>query len=69
MQLFQASRRSSPRFTGEPETIKLSIQDVRDQTASRHDSQALTEHTVPADPYQVWLKRREDAGRSSAIPV
>jgi hypothetical protein len=69
MQLFQVSRRSSPRLTGEPEIIKLSIQDARDQTASRRDSQILTERTVPADPYQIWLKRREDAGRSSAIPV
>lgn len=69
MQLFQASRRSSPRLPGGPEIIKLSIQDVRDQTASRHESQILAERTVPADPYQVWLKRREDAGRSSAIPV
>jgi hypothetical protein len=69
MQLFQASRRSSPRLTEEQGTIKLSIQDVRDQTASRHDSRMLIERTVPADPYQVWLQRREDAGRSSAIPV
>ena len=67
---FQVSRRSRPRRIEEPWTIKLSIQDARNQTASRHDPQTLTERAVPADPYQVWLERREgDRRLSSAIPV
>lgn len=69
MQPFRRSRQSSPRHVAEPWSAKLSIQDARSQTASRHDSQMLIERTVPADPYKVWLEQREGGRRSSAVPV
>jgi hypothetical protein len=40
-------------------SIELSTQDGLDQTASRHDEQALNARTVPADPYTAWLDQRE----------
>jgi hypothetical protein len=69
MQLFQVSGRSRSRRIEEPWVVKLSIQDARNQTGSRHDPQMLTERAVPADPYQAWLEQREGDRCSSAIPV
>jgi hypothetical protein len=69
MQSLQTPRKSSPRYIAEPWSIKLSIQDAREQTASRHDSQMLTERPVPIDPYKAWLEQREGDRRSSAVPV
>ena len=42
-----------------PQSIELTVQDRRGQTASRHDAQMLSGRAVPADPYTVWLKQRE----------
>jgi len=50
---------SSPDHTASPRNIELSVQAGPSRTASRHDAQVLVRRTVPADPYTVWLERRE----------
>jgi hypothetical protein len=50
---------ASTHHLARPQSIELSVQDVRDRTASRHAAQMLTSRTVPTDPYTAWLERRE----------
>jgi hypothetical protein len=59
---------SSTHYIAHPRSIALSV-DGLDRTASRHDAQMLTARTVPADPYTVWLERREaDRNREERLP-
>jgi hypothetical protein len=74
MQTFQAPRDStggvsSKGYIPEPWNVELSVRDAREQTASRHDEQALTARIVPADPYTAWLAQREPERCSAAVPV
>ena len=74
MQTLQAPRDSmqdvsSPGHIPEPWNVELSVRDAREQTASRHDEQALTARIVPADPYTAWLQQREPERCSAAVPV
>jgi hypothetical protein len=38
-----------------------------EEMASRHDSQMLVVRRVPADPYDVWLHKREADRRASMV--
>jgi hypothetical protein len=74
MQTLQAPRDSmrdvsSKGYIPEPWNVELSVRDAREQTASRHDEQALTPRIVPADPYAAWLAQREPQRSSAAVPV
>jgi hypothetical protein len=57
---------SSRHYIAEPWSVELSVRDAREQTGSRHDERMLAAHTVPADPYKVWLEQREADQRSKA---
>lgn len=52
-------RISSHHRNADPQSIELSAQDCRNQTATRHDAQMFGARTQPADPYKAWLQQRE----------
>jgi hypothetical protein len=64
MRLLQAPKHSHRRISPDhcmtfSQAIALSAQAGLDDTATRHEPQALTMRTVPADPYTAWLEQRE----------
>ena len=67
MRLLQAHRHSAQQPSSPNNSLCLaSIELSAEGVQSRHDAQMLTLGTVPADPYTVWLERRE-ADRASVV--
>jgi hypothetical protein len=52
-------QRISPNRGTDPQSIAVSAQDCRNQTATRHDAQMFAARSVAADPYKAWLEQRE----------